>query len=157
MRKTVVSAAVLGGLLTVAFSQEIQPLRASTGLWQMEETVTWTGLPPEMAAVMANGRVHHYTTCVNAQDLRSNPWAEGSNAQCKWTALHSTPTDMDVQGTGCNIGMEGMTAEVRGKIHLTDAKDGTGSFDISMAGNGQTLTGHASYTGKWISSTCPAE
>jgi hypothetical protein len=65
--------------------------------------------------------------------------------------------DMDVKGVGCDIGMEGMTAEVHGKIHLVDAKDGTGSFEVSLSGNGQTLTGHSSFTGKWVRATCPAE
>ena len=64
---------------------------------------------------------------------------------------------MEVNGTGCDLGMGGMMAEIRGKIHLTDTKNGTGSFDISVSGNGQPLMGHASYTGKWVGSSCPAQ
>ena len=150
-------AALLVGYLAAAVPQSVQPLKASTGLWQMTEKISWTGLPPEMAAIMANGRTHNYTTCVRTEDLRSNPWAEGSEEKCSWTVSASTATDMEVKGTGCNVGMEGMMADVHGTIHLSDAKNGTASFDISMSGNGQTLTGHASYTGKWISSVCPAQ
>jgi Protein of unknown function (DUF3617) len=163
VRQTTVLGTVLAGFLTVAFPQNIQPLRASTGLWEMTETVTWTGLPPnlppELATIMAmaNGRTHNYTTCVKTEDLRSNPWTQGSDEKCTWMVLSSTATDMDVKGVGCDIGMEGMTAEVHGKIHLVDAKDGTGSFEVSLSGNGQTLTGHSSFTGKWVSATCPAE
>ena len=70
--------------------------------------------------------------------------------------LTSTAKDMDVKGTGCSIGMEGMSADVRGKIHLSDSKNGTGSFDVTMSGNGQTATGHAAYIGKWMA-VCPAQ
>jgi len=158
MRKSIVLAAALCvGYLASALSQSVQPLKASTGLWQMTEKMSWVGLPPEMAALMGNGKTHSYTTCVKTEDLSSNPWAEGSDQKCKWTVVTSTATDMDIKGTGCNVGMNGMTAEVRGKIHLLDSKNGTGAFDISMSGNGQSLTGHASYTGKWVNSACPAE
>jgi hypothetical protein len=158
MRKAIVlGAALLIGYLTIAVSQSLQPLKASTGLWQMTETIAWTGLPPELAAMMGTGRTHNYTTCVRPEDLRSNPWAEGSNEKCKWTVVSATATDMEVKGAGCDTGMAGMSAEVHGKIHLTDAKNGTGSFDISMSANGQTVMGHASYTGKWTGATCPAE
>ena len=158
MRKSLaLGAALLIGYLTLAVAQTLQPLKASTGLWQMTETVSWSGLPPQMAAMMGNGRTHNYTTCVRAEDLRSNPWAEGASEKCEWTVVSSTATDMEVKGEGCATGMAGMTADVKGKIHLTDAKNGTGSFDIAMSANGQALTGHASYTGKWIGATCPAE
>src|SRR5579872_2430954 len=116
MRKVfVVAVALLIGYLTIAVSQTLQPLKASTGLWQMTETIEWAGLPPQMAAMMGNGRTHNYTACVKAEDLRSNPFAQGSNEKCKWTVLSSTATDMDIKGAGCDTGMGGMAAEVRGK------------------------------------------
>ena len=49
-----------------------------------------------------------------------------------------------------------MIAEAHGKIHVIDSENGTGSFDIALSGNGQTMNGHATYTGKWSGSTCPA-
>ena len=158
MKKAVVlGTPVLIGYFALAVPQALQPLKASTGLWQMTETLSLTGLPPELAAMMGSGRTHNYTTCVTPEDLRSNPWAEGSNEKCKWTVVSSSATDMEVKGAECSTGMNGMTAEVHGKIHLTDTKSGTGSFDISMSVSGQTLMGHASYTGKWSGATCPAE
>jgi Protein of unknown function (DUF3617) len=150
----VVGTALLAGYVAAAVTQSVQPLKADTGLWQMSETITWTGLPPEMAGMMANGRERNYTSCVKPEDLRSNPWQQGSNEKCTWTVLTSTATDMDVKGTGCSIGMEGMSADVRGKIHLSDAKNGVGSFEVLLSGNGRTATGHAVYTGKWIGSAC---
>ncbi len=153
----IVGTVLLAGYVATAVTQSVQPLNASTGLWQMSETTTWTGLPPEMASMMASGNTHSYTSCVKPEDLKSNPWQEGSNEKCSWTVLTSTATDMDVKGTGCSIGMPGMTVDVRGKIHLSDPKNGTGAFDISMSGNGQSVQGHATYIGKWIGASCKEE
>lgn len=49
-----------------------------------------------------------------------------------------------------------LTAVVHGRIHVLDPTEGTGSFDITMSGNGQTVTGHAAYMGKWVRASCPA-
>jgi hypothetical protein len=50
----------------------------------------------------------------------------------------------------------GMTADAHGTIHLSDTTDGTGTFDITLTTNGQTMKGHATYTGKWTSASCGA-
>ena len=150
--KIAVGTALLAGYVATAVTQSVQPLNARTGLWQMSETTTWTGLPPEMANMMESGRTHSYTSCVKPQDLTSNPWQEGSKEKCTWTVLSSTATDMDLKGTGCSIGMQGETVDVHGKIHLTDPKNGTGSFDFSMSG--QNVQGHAAYTGRWLAAAC---
>lgn len=138
-----------------AASENITPLHASPGLWQMTEKVTWTGLPPQYAAALQNGVPNHYKSCVKAKDLTTNPWAEGSGEKCSWTVLNSTGSDMEVTGTSCDLGKSwGMTAEAHGKIHLVDSQNGTGSFEVTLTGNGQTMHGHADYTGKWIGATC---
>jgi len=144
---------------TAAKMANLTPLKVNTGLWQMTQTVTWTGLPPQMAAMMKQmSPTTTYKSCVKPKDLSSNPWAEGSHDKCKWTALNSTGTDMDVQATGCEMGKNyGMTADVHGKIHVLDSEHGTGSMEITMTGNGQNMHGHATYTGKWIGATCPAD
>jgi len=150
--------ACLLAITAAAVSASIHPLNAKTGLWQMSETVNWTGLPPQLEAALANGKAHHYQSCVKPEDLSTNPWADGSRENCTWTVVSSTGTDMEVEGTSCNLGAEfGWMAEVHGKIHVLDSEDGTGSFDVRMSGNGQTMNGHASYTGKWVGSSCPAE
>ncbi|MDE2050217.1 MAG: DUF3617 family protein [Gammaproteobacteria bacterium] len=158
MIKRIVALILAGTAIAVAVAAGLHPLNVKTGLWQMSETTTWTGLPPQLSAQMANARTHSYQTCVKTKDLSTNPWAEGSRETCKWTVLTSTDTDMEVRGTSCDMGSEfGMTAEVHGRIHVLDPQDGTGSFDITMTGNGQTVTGHAAYTGKWVGSVCSAE
>jgi len=137
----------------------LTPLKVNTGLWQMTQSVTWTGLPPQMDAMMKQAApTHTYKSCVKPRNLSSNPWAEGSHDTCKWTALNSTGTDMEVQATGCDMGKDyGMTADIHGKIHVVDSEDGTGSMDITLTGNGQTMHGHATYTGKWVAASCPAD
>jgi Protein of unknown function (DUF3617) len=156
--------AILVGIICFATSlaftatENQPPLNAKTGLWQITETVTWSGLPPQYAGMLGNGRPRSYKPCVKSKDLSSNPWAEGSGEKCSWTVLKSTGADMEVKGNACDIGREyGMTSEVHGTIHVSDRETGTGSFDVTLTGNGQTMKGHASYTGKWLAATCPAD
>lgn len=59
MKKAIsVAVIALGSLIVLAAQEKIQPLDVKTGLWQMSETVTWTGLPPQVAENMKNGAVH---------------------------------------------------------------------------------------------------
>jgi len=158
MSKKILALVLAASAVAVAVAASLHPLQVNTGLWQMTATTTWAGLPPQLDAQLGNGRTNHYTSCVRPRDLSTNPWAEGSRDGCKWTVLTSTGTDMEVRGTSCDMGRDyGMTAVVHGRIHVLDPKDGTGSFDITMSGNGQTVTGHASYTGKWVGASCPTE
>jgi Protein of unknown function (DUF3617) len=159
--RTTLSVVVICLLATVAFAaaEKFQPLKVKTGLWQMTETIKWSGLPPEMAAAMKAGpATRTYKTCVTEKDLNSNPWAEGSGHKCDWSVLHSTGTDMEVQGKSCDIGSEyGMKADVHMKIHVQDSGNGTGSMAVTLTGNGQTMDGTGLYTGKWIGAKCPAD
>jgi len=155
--KKAIAAAVLCLAASLAYTAvgDVQPLNVKTGLWQMTETVTWTGLPPQMASMMKNGLTIKYKSCVKTKDLNTNPWVNGSGEKCVWTVLNSTGTDMEVRGTSCDMGKNyGMTSEAHGKIHVLDSENGTGSFAVTLTGNGQTMNGHASYTGKWISASC---
>jgi hypothetical protein len=143
--------------LVFAAAGDIQPLKVKTGLWQMTETIKWTGLPPQMASMMkAAPPTITYKSCVRAKDLSTNPWADGSGDKCTWTVLNCNGSDMEVQGKACALGKDyGMSADVHGKIHVLDSENGTASMEVTVTGNGQTMNGHASYTGKWISDTCP--
>ena len=149
----------LAASAALAAAEKIQPLNAKTGLWQMTQTVKWNGLPPQMQQMMQSVKpTTTYKSCVRPKDLSSNPWTNGSGDGCHWTALNSNGTDMELQGKSCDMGKDwGMTADVDGKIHLLDSEHGTGSFHITMTGNGQTMRGHADYTGKWIGATCTKE
>jgi hypothetical protein len=133
-----------------------QPLNAKTGLWEVTETIVWIGLPPQMAAMMKGmPQTRTYKTCVKTENLSTNPWAGGSGDKCSWTVVTSTSTDMEVRGTACDLGKNyGMKADVHGTIHVADSQHGTGSMDVTLTGSGQTMHGTASYTGKWIGSSC---
>jgi hypothetical protein len=47
------------------------------------------------------------------------------------------------------------TADVHGTVHVSDSENGTGTFTIVLTAQGQTMNGHATYTGKWVSANCP--
>lgn len=132
--------------------QKPQPLNAKTGQWQISETDTWTGVPPQYAAMMKNGHTRTYKKCVKTADLSSNPWAE-PDQNCTWKVLKSNGTDMEVQASSCEVG-NGVTVDAQGTIHVSDTQDGTGSLDFAVNGNGPNMKGHAAYTGKWVSATC---
>lgn len=156
MRKVfAVGVICLGASLAFAATGNIQPLKVKTGLWQMTQKVTWTGLPPQYAAAFTNGVPTRYKSCVKQTDLLKNPWSAGSGQKCTWTVLNSNGTDMEVQGS-CDA-MGGATMEMHGKIHVVDSENGTGSVDITLTMNGMTAKGRGAYTGKWIGATCPAD
>ena len=132
------------------------PLNVSTGLWQMTQTITWTGLPPQYAAALTNGVPTQYKSCVKQTDLLKNPWANGSGQKCSWTVVSSNGTDMEVQGTCAPGNNDRISMQMHGKIHAVDSENGTGSVDVTLSG-GMNAKGHADYTGKWIGATCPAD
>jgi hypothetical protein len=161
MRKMILFGGVVLCATVLLAATGLIPLKAKTGLWQMTEKVKWTGIPPELpppiAAAMNDGRTINYKSCVKPKDLSTNPWSNGSRDNCHWTAVSSTGTDMEVKGTGCDMGKDyNMTANIDGKIHVLDPEHGTGTFDITLTGNGMTMHGHADYTGKWVAPSCPA-
>ncbi|HKF51900.1 MAG TPA: DUF3617 family protein [Candidatus Acidoferrales bacterium] len=160
MRKAIAVAVIcLGASLAFAATGSLQPLKVKTGQWQMTQTVTWTGLPPQYAAALTNGVPTHYKSCVKQSDLLKNPWANGSGAdnKCSWTVLNSTGTDMEIQGTCPPSNSNPMTMQMHGKIKAIDSENGKGWVDATLSGNGMTAKGHATYTGKWIGATCSAD
>src|SRR5580765_6505268 len=113
MRRAI-AVAVLGLATAAALvaAANSQPLKVKTGLWQMTQTSTWTGLPQEWAAVVKNGKTVNYKSCVRAKDLTTNPWTDGDDSKCVWTVLKSDGTDMEIKATSCEFGKEfGMTTE----------------------------------------------
>jgi hypothetical protein len=152
---------VVGAVISIVVvaAGQLQPLNVKTGRWQMTKAITWSDVPPQMAGMMkAAPRTITYNSCVTTKDLNSNPWANGSGDNCTWTVLTSTSTDMELRGTGCDFGRNsGMTAEVQGTIHILDSESGTGSMTVTLTGNGQTMHGHASYTGKWVGASCSVQ
>jgi hypothetical protein len=158
MKRTIATVGLcLAAVLAYGAAGSGRPLNVKTGLWQISKTITWNGLPPQYASMNKNGQTIKYNSCVKAENLASNPWASGSGEKCVWTVLNSTGTDMEVRGESCSMGnYYGMSAAAHGTIHIVDSEDGIGSFAVTLTGNGQTINGNASYTGKWVSANCPA-
>lgn len=157
MRKAIAMGVIgLAASLAFAATGKMQPLKVKTGLWQMTQRITWTGLPPQFAAALTNGVPMHYKSCVKPTDLLKNPWANGSGQKCSWTVVSSTGTDMEVQGICAPGNSDRVSMQMHGKIHAVDSENGTGSIDVTLTGNSMNAKGHASYTGKWIAATCPA-
>ena len=77
MRNTLLVVLVCSAASTIfAAAGQFQPLNVKTGLWHMTKAVTWTDLPPQMAAMMkATPQTTTYNSCVTTSSLSTNPWA----------------------------------------------------------------------------------
>jgi len=148
------------------------PLDVKPGLWQIDQTVKYTGLPPNIQAMldrltpeqrtaMGYGAALSYKKCITEKGLNTS-WVQGDN-NCKWTVLKSTATELEVQGTNCKMAnqvmgrSQGLTSEGLFKIHVLDSEHLQGSIHGTATGNGVNATMDGSYKGKWISATCPAD
>lgn len=147
-------AVALTGLAALLAAQTLQPLNARTGEWKITETVHYSNVPAQWASMMPNNHVVKYTSCVRAEDLKSNPWSN-PGSHCQWTVVKSTGSDMELQGSGCQLDARlGDTGSVHGTIHLQDSQNGTGSMDFSAQMQGLVISGHADYTGTWAGAAC---
>ncbi len=162
---------------SVVFAQahKVQPLNVKTGLWQVTATSSISGLPPippdmqarldqmtpeQRAAIMSRfGGAPHTTTykdCVTQKDLNTNAFS-GPDQKCKWDVLTSTGSDMEVRGGSCEAGRnQGMNTDVDVKLHAIDSEDVKGWVHGTATGNGRTVNISNTFTGKWLSATCPA-
>ena len=157
MRKAMAVAGIcLAACLVFAATEKIQPLNAKTGLWQTTQTVKLTGLPPEVAAGV--NPTMTYQSCFKPEDLSTSERVkEKAGLKCSsWNVLKSTASDIEAQASGCDMG-HGLMAAGHGNIHLADSEHMTGSIDYTMTGLEQPVQDHASYTSKWIGTTCPAD
>lgn len=140
------SAALAGGV-------KYQPLKVKTGLWQVTESYTASGVPAGVPPLAHTT----FKDCITEKNLETNPFGD-PDQNCKWTVLNSTGTDMEVKGTSCALGREqGMTTNVHLKLHVVDSEHVTGTGDWSGSGNGQSMSGNATGSAKWLSSSCPAK
>ena len=180
MRKifsTVVICLLAGAILSAA--GKVQPLNVKTGLWQVSLTSTMTGLPPippdlqakmdqmppekraQMEAMMKSRfggtpTNTNYKKCVTKEELENNAFSKPEE-KCNWTVVTSTGTDMEVKTASCaagkNVGM--MQTDVDLKIHVVDSENVQATMELTSTGNGNTMKGNGTYTGKWLGATCP--
>jgi hypothetical protein len=160
MRKAIAVGLIsLAASVAFAATAKLQPLKVKTGLWQMTQKVTSSeNVPPQFAPMIKNAVPMSYKSCVKPKDLIVNPWSNGTDKKrCTWTAVSSTGSDMEVQGT-CSLAdnEERASMQMHGKIHALDSEHGTGSMKVSVNFNGQAMSYTVDYTGKWLAATCPA-
>ncbi len=126
------------------------PLNVKTGLWQVTEHTTATGLPPSMAAL--TNHTNTYETCVTPENLKENPF---SDHKCNWTLIKSNSSDMEARGTACDAGKnQGASTTVHYKLHAVDSEHVNGSGDWTSAFEGQPVSGTVTGSGHWVASSC---
>ena len=65
---------------------------------------------------------------------------------------------MEIRGTACEAGRnQGMETDVNIKVHALDSENVKASVQGTSIGNGHTVNISGTFTGKWISASCPAE
>lgn len=177
--RTVLFVAVASFLVSIVFAATA-PLNVKTGLWQVTEVSATSGVPPIPASMQATldkmspeqrarmeaamkgrfggaPRTINYQTCVTKDDLARAVFT-GPDEKCSWTVVNSSGTDMEARGSACEAGKnEGMKTDITLKIHATDSQNVTGAVQGSATGNGNTVNINNTYTGKWVSATCPAK
>jgi len=181
MRNSILFSAVLLWATVLLAESTFQPLNVKTGLWQVTESSTASGvppIPPDMQAKIdqmtpeqrarieavitkrfgGTPQVTTYKKCVTAEDLNNNAFINKPDEKCAWTVLNSTGSDMEVRGTSCSAGRnQGMETDVHINIHALDSENVKASVQGTSTGNGHTMNINNSLTGKWVSASCPAE
>jgi hypothetical protein len=166
-------------LICLLAGGKVQPLNVKTGLWQISMSTTMTGLPeipPEMQArldqmtpeqrakieammksKLGTPQTSSYKKCVTKEDLESNAWNK-PDEKCDWTVVTSTGSEMEVKTNSCTAGknMGMMQTDVDLKIHVVDSENVQATMQLTSNGNGTTMKGNGTYTGKWLGSSCPA-
>ncbi len=150
MRKTLLVVVCLVACASSFGSDNYQPLKVKTGLWQVTEHTLAKGLPPSMAA-LANHTIT-YKTCVTPEKLNENPFTDH---KCNWTLIKSSASDMEAKGTACDAGSkQGMSTVVHYKLHAEDSEHVNGSGEWTSTAQGQTMSGTVNGSGHWVASSC---
>ena len=167
MRKAILVLSCLSISTALLVAATEQRLNVKTGLWQVEYNVKYSGLPPQIQAMvdhmnaqqrgaMGLGAPKTFKTCVTAKNLNT-PWTEGDN-NCRWTVMKSTNSDLEVHGLSCKAGKsQGADSELDVKIHAVDSEHVRATMHGAATGNGMNATLDGIYTGKWLGAACPAD
>ncbi len=180
MRSSILFGVVLSWATILLAGNDFQPLNVKTGLWQVTGSSTASGLPPippdmqarldkmspeqraRIEAMMKSRfggtpQAINYEKCVTAEDLNTNPFVNGPDEKCTWTVVSSTSSQMEIRGASCEAGRnQGMETDVSVKVYALDSEHVRASVQGTSAGNGHTVNINNTYTGKWISASCPA-
>jgi len=144
MRSQLLFIAVLLSVTVVA--SPLNPLNVKTGLWQVTMTSQINTLPKANTST--------YKSCVKKEDLSKYPFTD-PKANCTWTVVSSTGSQMEANGTCTPRGM----GNVEFKINLVavDSENVRGTGQLNMNGPAGTMSGTYSGSAKWIAAACPAD
>lgn len=162
MRKSIFVATSLAVFVAVLFAADEQPLNVKPGLWRVELSVKYSGLPPQVQAAFdqmnsqqksAMGLVapKTYKMCVKAADLNKG-WTQGDDS-CRWKVIKSTSSDLELHSSSCRA----KDAEVDLKFHAIDSEHVHADMHGTETTNGMNATLDGSYEGKWLGSTCSTD
>lgn len=153
-------------LATLGHAATETPLNVKPGLWQVDMTLAYSGLPPNVQAMVDRmtpeqraarglGGVKPFNTCVTAKQLNT-PFVQGE-ANCKWTVVKSTGSTLEVRGTTCRLGKsQGMDSDLDLTIQVVDSEHVRASMHGTATGGGVDATLSGSYSGRWLGASCPA-
>lgn len=165
MRKAILAVSCLATAVALSADVTEVPLSVKPGLWQIERTLKYSGLPPNVQAMydrltpeqreaMGYGTAYTFKTCVTEKQLHT-AWTQG-HMNCNWTVLKSTSSELNVRSTSCSMGKnEGLTSIVDVKIQALDSEHVQGNIHGTANGNGVNATFDGTYVGKRIGATCP--
>ncbi|MGE5130055.1 MAG: DUF3617 domain-containing protein [Sphingomonadaceae bacterium] len=146
MNRTCASALFLGVSLLATAGAQAVPLDVKTGLWQ-------STLKSELSGPVQGPRTITYKSCLTPKQLEKDPVAEPMQRDQTCSTKMTSQTRTVWQGTRVCTGAEGRQ-EYSGKLTAVSRERVTGTLLVKMSQRGYTMSNHAKYESKWLSSSC---
>lgn len=161
MRRIISVASCLAVCVAVLFAVDEQRLNVKPGVWHVEYNVKYSGLPPQMQAMMDRMTAQQkaamgiaapkaYKMCLKEKDLNQG-WTRGDDS-CRWKVVKSTSSDLELHSTSCRAG----DSEVDLTFHAVDSEHVRATMHGTGTEQGTKVTLDGNYTGTWMGATCPA-
>jgi len=151
---------------------EVKPLSIKLGLWEVTTTMTTSGqmpLPPDLMSKLTpeqrskmeermkaqpggTTKTNTRKECITKEKLQNGTAFGEEKKSCTRTVVTSTgsKTDMRLQCTDQGIKTDGTF-----EVEALSAESVKGSAHVKTYDSSHTMNLSSTYTGKWISGTCP--
>jgi hypothetical protein len=169
--RTKILLVVMFGAGTVALAaQKIEPLNVKLGLWEMTQVTKSTGdmaIPAEYAARLTPeqkakleaamkaqtagpAKTLTYKSCFTKEKMENSSFFNDKK-ECTQTILTSSSTKIALNATCMlkDIKMSG-----NGEFEAVSPENIKGTVHLTSTGGDHTMNTDATYTGKWIGSSC---
>ncbi len=175
MKRFVLGAAAITALCVFA-ADELQPIKAKLGLWEVTTARQTPGMPAaqmpqipadklaqippaqraQVEAMMkqrsaTSGGTTTRQTCVTPEKLNSGAFGEDRKS-CQRTIGHSTPSLAEIHEECAQPDGSKATADVRYEIMGSDTMKG--NVKMKMTVNGREMNSTLDISGKWIGPDC---